>query len=64
MHIHNKRKYIFLLGEGPIWRLDDATWRAEPIYPIKFAQPNKRFVLSLHYNGVSGFFFVNATKTY
>ena len=24
---------------------------AEDIYPMNFTQPNKRFVISLHYNG-------------
>ena len=27
-------------------------------------QPNKRFVLSLYYNGSNSFLFVNATKLY
>ena len=32
-------------------------------YP-NFAQPNKSFVLSIHYNGINSFLFVNATKIY
>ena len=31
---------------------------------INFTQPNKRFVLSLQFNGSSSFLFVNATKIY
>ena len=50
VHVDNKKKDILLLGEGPTQGLDD-TISAEAIYPIKFTQPNKRFVLSLHYNG-------------
>ena len=34
------------------------------IYRVNFTQPNKRFVISLHYNGSNSFLFVNATKTY
>ena len=49
-HIGNKNNDILHLGEGPTQGLDDATLTAEPIYPINFTQPNKRFVLSLHYN--------------
>ena len=33
-------------------------------YPIKFTQPRKIFVLSLHCNGSNSFLFVNATKIY
>ena len=43
--------------------LDDTKLAAEPKYPINFTQPNKRFVLSLHYNASNIFLFVNATKT-
>ena len=32
------------------------------IYRVNFTQPNKRFVISLHYNGSNSFLFVNATK--
>ena len=34
------------------------------IYPIDFTQPNKRFVLSLHYDGSISFLFVHVTKIY
>ena len=57
------REKIFL-GEGPTKGLDDTTLTTEAIYAINFTQPNKRFVLSLHYNGSNSFLFVNATKIY
>ena len=44
--------------------LDDTTLTTEAKYPINFKQPNKRFVLSLHYNRSNSFLFVNATKIY
>ena len=31
---------------------------------INFTQPNKRFMLSLHYNGSNSILFVNTTKVY
>ena len=62
--IDNKSKDIVISGEEPTQRPDDTTWAAEAIYPISFTQPNKRFVLSLHYNGSNSFLFVNATKIY
>ena len=64
VHIDNKGKYILILGVEPTQGLDDTTLIAEAIYPINFTQPNKRFVLSLHYNGSNIFLFVNATKIY
>ena len=53
VHIDNKNKDI--LGEGQTQGLDDTTLAAEAIYRINFTQTNKRFVLSLHYNGSNSF---------
>ena len=64
LHIDNKKKDILVLGEGPTQGLHDPTLAAETAHPINFKQPNKRFILSLHYNGSNGFLFVNATKIY
>ena len=64
VHFENKGKDILVLGEGPTQGLDDTTFTAEAIYPIDFTQPNKRFLLSLHYNGNNNLLFVNATKIY
>ena len=64
LHIDNERKDILILGKGPTQGLDDTTLPAETKYPINFTQPNKRFVLSLHYNESNSFLFVNATKIY
>ena len=62
LHIDNNNKDILILIERPTQGLHDTTLRAEAIYRIKITQPNKRFVLSLHYNGSNSFLFVNATK--
>ena len=45
-HIKNKNKYILIPGERPTQRLDNTN------YLINFTQLRKRFVLSLHYNGM------------
>ena len=60
VHVDNKGKDILILGEGPTHGLYDITVTAEAIYAINFTQLNKRFVLSLHYNGSNSFLFVNA----
>ena len=59
-YIDNKGKDISVLGEGPTQRLDNSTLTAEAVFPINFTQPNKRFVLSLHYSGSNSLLFVNA----
>ena len=55
---------LIILDEVPTQRLDDTTLTAEAIYPINLTQPNKRFILTLHYNGSNCFLFVNATNMY
>ena len=64
VHINNKVKYILIIGEGPTQGLDDTTLTSEAKYPINFTESEKRFVLSLDYNGSNSFSFVNATKIY
>ena len=64
VHVDNKRKDIFILGEGPTHRLDGTTLTAEAKYPINSTQSGKRLVSGLHYNGSNSFLFVNATKVY
>ena len=55
VHIDNKGKYIVILGEGPTQGLDDSKLTAEAKYSIKFTQLNRKFCLSLHYNGRNSF---------
>ena len=39
--------------------LDDTTLTAEKEYTINFTERHKQFCLSLHYNGVNSYLFVN-----
>ena len=64
VHIDNTGKGILILGEGSTQGLYDAILTAEAIFAINFTEPNKRFVLSPHYNGNNSFLFVKATKIY
>ena len=64
IHIDDKNKDILIFIEVPSQGWDDKTLTAEAKYPKNFTQPRKRFVLSLHYNGINNFLFVNATKIY
>ena len=62
VHIDNKKNGILILGKGPTQGLDDTTLTAEAQYSINFSKSNRKFCLSLHYNGSNSFLFVNATK--
>ena len=62
VHVDNRKKYILILGEGPTKGLDDTTLTAEKKYSINFTEHNKKFCLSLHYNGPNSYLFVNGTE--
>ena len=64
MHTDNKNKYILILVKGITRGLDNTALTAEVEYSISFSRTERKFCLSLHYNGSNGFFFLNATKTY
>ena len=64
IHIDNKRKDILILDEGPTQGLDDTTLTAKAKHPIIFVQSNKRFLLSLQWNGSKIFLFADATNIY
>ena len=38
------------------------TLTAEKLYSINFTENNKKFCLSLHYNGANNYLFVNGTE--
>ena len=54
--VHNdKKKGILILGEGPANGLDDTALTAEKIYSVNCTEQQKKFYLSLDYNGVNSF---------
>ena len=53
---NNNKKDILILGKGPIQGLDDTKLTAEAQYSINFSRSNRKFCLSLHYNGSNNFF--------
>ena len=64
MHIDNKKKDTLIFGKGPTQGLDNITLKVEAQYSNTFSRSNRKFCLSLHYDGSDGFLFVNATKIY
>ena len=59
-----RKKDILILGFDPTQGLDDITLIAKAYHSINFLRSNKKFCLSLHYNGSNRYLFVNATKIY
>ena len=61
VHSNNKTKNILILGEG-ITQLYSTTLTAEKMYSINFTATKKKFCLSLHYNRVDSYLFVNGIE--
>ena len=64
VHIDNKNKDILIIGKGATQGLDNTTLTGEEGYSINFSRLQRKFCLSLHYNGSNSFLLVNATKMY
>ena len=64
MHIANKKKDILILGKGQADGLYDAMLTVEKEYSINFTEQQKKFCLSLHYNGVNNYIFLNGVDIY
>ena len=60
-HIDNKKKDILILGKGQTQGLEHKL-TAEIMSSINFTEHNKKFCLSLHYNGANSYLFVNGTE--
>ena len=50
VHQNNKANNIYVMGDLFVQGINDTTLYAEKIYSQNFTQPNKKFVLNLHYN--------------
>ena len=61
-HANNKKSNILILGKDFVQGINGTTIYAEKLYSINFTEKNKRFCLSLHYNGANIYLFVNGTE--
>ena len=59
--IDNKQNHLLILGKGFTQGLEH-TLTAEKLYSINSTKHNKKFCLSLHYNGANNYLFVNGTE--
>ena len=62
VHSNNKANNIFIMGDGFVQGINDTTLYAEKIYSKNFSAVNKKFVLSLNYNGDNSYLFVNGKQ--
>ena len=62
VHANNKANNIHVMGDLFVQGINDTTLYAEKIYSQNFTAVNKKFVLSLHYNGDDSYLFVNCKQ--
>ena len=53
-----------ILGKGPTQELDDTKFTAGKEYATNFNEQQKKFCLSLFYNGVNCHLFINGVEIY
>ena len=62
VHANNKANNNYVMGDLFVQGINDTTLYAEKIYSQSFTAVNKKFVLSLHYNGDDPYLFVNGKQ--
>ena len=62
VHANNRTKSVLVLGKNFMQGLDNTTIHAENLYSISLTKTNRKFCLSLHYNGASSYLFDNGTE--
>ena len=62
VHANNNTKNILVLGKDFLQGLDNTTIYPEKLYSINFTENNKKYCLSLHYNGANSYLLVNGTE--
>ena len=61
-HSNNKTKIILVLGKYFIQGIDSTAMYAAKMYSTNFTLDNKKFCLSLHYNGDNSYLIVNGKE--
>ena len=61
-HATNKTNNIYVLGDWLVQGINDTTIYAEEVFSFNFTEVEKKFVLSLYYNGDNSYLFVNGKQ--
>ena len=62
IHKTNRANHIYLMGDGLTQGINDTTIHVEKKYFRNFSEPNVKFALILHYNGIDSCLFVNGRQ--
>ena len=62
VHKTNRGNHIYLMGKGFTQGINGTTIYVEKNFYRNFMDPDKKFVLSLHYNGDDSYLFVNGSQ--
>ena len=62
VHKTNRENHIYVMGTGLTQGIHDTTLYAEKNFYRNFTDPDKKFMLSLHYNGDNSYLFVNGRQ--
>ena len=62
IHRTNRANHIYVMGDGFTQGIHDTTLYVEKKYFRNFAEPNVKFVLSLHYHGDDSYLFVKGRQ--
>ena len=61
-HAANKANNIYVLGDWLVQGINDTTIYAGKVFSFNFTEEEKKFVLSLYYNGDNSYLFVNGKQ--
>ena len=62
VYSNNKANNIYVMGDGFVQGINGTILYAEKTYSQNFTAPDKKFMLSLHYNGDNSYLFVNGKQ--
>ena len=61
-HANDKKNNILALGKDFIQGINGTAIYPEKLYSINFTENNRKFCLSMHYNGANSYLFVSGTE--
>ena len=61
-HANNRKNNILALGKDFVQGISGTTIYAKILHKFNFTENNKKFCLSLHYNGANSYLFLNGTE--
>ena len=62
IHANKRANSIYVLGNFLVQGINGTSMYAEKVHNINFTQVEKKFVLSLHYDGDNSYLFINGTQ--